>query len=41
MEQILEDGGQPLVVALIERERTSVTLVITTVALPPVAATVH
>jgi hypothetical protein len=38
--QIVEDGGQPLVVALVEREKTSVTLLITTVSLPA-AATVH
>lgn len=31
--QIVADGGQPLVVALIERERTSVTVLVTTIAL--------
>jgi hypothetical protein len=36
-------GKQPLVVALLERERTSVTMLITTVAMPSAAdgATVH
>ena len=37
--QIVEGGGQPLVVALIEREQNSVTMLITTVALD--AATIH
>ena len=40
--QIVEDGGQPLVIALIEREKTTVTQLVTTIALPPqAAATAH
>lgn len=40
--QILEDGGQPLVVVLVEREQGNITALVTTIDMPTsIAATLH